>query len=270
MIPWSPVDPNTTLDELVNRAVVAFWGRQVTFLTFSKSPDGADRSLQSVWVESQSSTRSYREPSTAAGPMTLRSVLLRQGVIAEQILVVPWITWESFGQPYVGDGERRYTMRELIEHGPPVSVRRAAALEQVAGVKELYGRMLGDIAYRIENSALFDSAVATTRSFDVALQLWSDLDPEGTPEQELIRAAAVVKVTFDTARAHAETVGIAHLPDQARAEASRAAKAARLAAGAKTDAEREAAQAQVLRLLRSLALYYLPDPDGLWRALPGR
>ena len=35
----------------------------------------------------------------------------------------------------------------------------------------------------------------------------------------------------------------------------------RLAAGAATEAERAAANAQVVRILGSLALYYLPDVD---------
>lgn len=157
---------------------------------------------------------------------------------------------------------RRADAREL-------HTRRAEATDRVDEVKAVYGQMLSDIAYRIENSALFDSAVPGTRAFETAMALWSDVGPR-TPDAEVLRLSAVVKVTFDTARAHAETVGIDHLPLTARAEAGRAAKAARLAAGAKTDAERAAAQEQVVRILSSLSLYYLPDPGRLGRVLPGR
>lgn len=76
-----------------------------------------------------------------------------------------------------------------------------------------------------------------------------------------------MELAFETARAHAETVGLAHLPQQARDHARRAAGAARLARAAATEAERAAAQDQVVRILRSLALYYLPDPDRLPLAL---
>ena len=68
-------------------------------------------------------------------------------------------------------------------------------------------------------------------------------------------------MTFDAARANADTLGLDHLPVTARDDARRAAGAARLAAGAATEAERAAANAQVVRILGSLALYYLPDVD---------
>ena len=50
-------------------------------------------------------------------------------------------------------------------------------------------------------------------------------------------------------------------------QAGDGAGAARLARAAATEAERAAAQDQVVRILRSLALYYLPDPDRLPLAL---
>ncbi len=152
---------------------------------------------------------------------------------------------------------------------PSADANRDAAVARVADVRALYGRMLTDIAYRIENAALFDSAVPTTRAFETALVLWSDVTA-ATPSADVLRRAGVVKVTFDTARAHAETVGLAHLPDQAVDQARRAAAAARLARKGATPAERAVAQEQVIRILRSLALYYLPDPDRLPAALTSR
>lgn len=96
---------------------------------------------------------------------------------------------------------------------PSADAARDAAIARVADVRALYGRMLSDVAYRIENSALFDHAVAITNDFETALTLWADVTDD-TPASEVVRLAAVVKVTFDTARAQAETVGLGHLPER--------------------------------------------------------
>ena len=145
---------------------------------------------------------------------------------------------------------------------PPADAPRNAAVARVADVRALYGRMLTDVAYRIENSALFDSSVALTSRFETALAAWSDLS-DVTPAEELVRCSAAVQVSFDAARANPETLGIGHLPETARDDARRAAGAARLAANAGTEAERVVAHATVVRILSSLGLYYLPAPTRL-------
>lgn len=91
---------------------------------------------------------------------------------------------------------------------------------------------LSDATARLPTAARFESALA----------IW----------------AQEVRVTFEAARSHAETVGLAHLPVQARSAARRAAGAARLATESDNPAERLAAELQVNRILGSLALYYLP------------
>lgn len=148
--------------------------------------------------------------------------------------------------------------RDVIDLLPSADGDRDAAVARVADVRAMYGRMLSDVAYRIENSAMFDSAVPTTDQFERALALWASVT-EASPVADVLRLAGAVKVTFDTARAHAETIGLAHLPEEARADGRRAASAARLAANAGTPGERAAAWEQVNRILGSLALYYLPD-----------
>ena len=126
--------------------------------------------------------------------------------------------------------------------------------------------MLAAIAYRIENSALFDSTVATTRQFHTALALSSDVT-SNTSDEEVIRRSALVTVAFDTARANAETIGELHLHYTARGPARRAAGAARLANSSTTETERDAAHSRVVSILRSLALDCLPDPAALPRAI---
>lgn len=151
---------------------------------------------------------------------------------------------------------------------------RKRAQERVAAVKAAYGALLSDLAYRIENSALFDPAVEQTREFTLLLARWDD-DHARLPADEVAALARNLEVAFDAARAHAEALGLTHLPETARADAHRAAKAARVAQGATLDGERAAALERTNRILATLALYYLPTPeeaqlalDGAPRALP--
>lgn len=140
------------------------------------------------------------------------------------------------------------------------------ARDDVATVKEQYGALLSDVAYRIECAALFDVAVPLTKQFNLALTAWDD-EERRAGGRRLAELAREVELTFATARDHAETVGMRHLPAAARREAELAAKAARLAQSAENEGERAAAIAQATRLLQSLALYYLPGPADFGREL---
>lgn len=265
MIAWSPVELTTELHCLRETAIAVYAGRTVLFVTVTRARGShAPRGTVSVWA--QTSDQFTKKHHVIPGYVTLASFALTMGVLPERAIVLPGIAWAIVGLPTINRGDGFIEANRFIEEGPPASVRRAGALAQVDGVKETYGRMLGDIAYRIENSALFDSAVPLSRQFDAALAMWDDL-ADDADEDEVVRIAGLVKLTFETARANAETLGMSHLPDTARDEAGRAAKAARLAAGSSSSAERAAAQEQVIRILRSLALYYLPDPERLPAAL---
>ena len=162
-------------------------------------------------------------------------------------------------------GGRAYPLDRVLDGTP--AAQAAAAL--VARVKEEYGALLSDICYRIENPALFDPADAAAKRLARALIRWDDnqgrLDPS-----ELSVAAAEVRVAFDAARAHAETVGMAYLPEAARPKAETALKAARLAQSTKAPAERAAALRQVSAILDGLALYYLPNPAEATLMIEGR
>ncbi|GAA4904885.1 hypothetical protein GCM10025789_25140 [Tessaracoccus lubricantis] len=119
-------------------------------------------------------------------------------------------------------------------------------------------------------AAPFFEADGARLGFDDAMVVWEDLEPASAPEDDVVRLAGTLKLAFDTARAHAETVGLGHLPATARNDARRAAGAARLAVGARTEGERAAAQEQVVRILRSLALHYLPAPEAALPLTDGR
>lgn len=158
-----------------------------------------------------------------------------------------------------------YRLESLLDQRPAI----AEATAHVDDVKEEYGRLLSDIVYRIECPALFDAAVGPTRAFTAALLQWDSAGTSltGTERSQL---AAKVRVTFDAARANAETIGINHIPEDSREPAQRAVKALRLAASTRNAEERAAAQRQAVRILNSLALYYLPDPDETTTMLEGR
>lgn len=144
--------------------------------------------------------------------------------------------------------------------------RRGLIQDRIDAVREEYGRLAGDIVYRIGSPALFDATSPLTGAFENALVRATGATSDLTVE-EFDDLATELEISFAVARDHAETLAMGHLPEAARPDARRAAKAAQLAAGAATDGEREAALAQVVRILDSLALHYLPAPEAARRAL---
>ncbi|MFT3889126.1 MAG: hypothetical protein QM713_13310 [Arachnia sp.] len=162
-------------------------------------------------------------------------------------------------------GGASYPLNRLLDGRP--AAQAAAAL--VAAVKEEYGALLSDICYRIENPAMFDPADDAARRLTTALIRW-DEGQGRLDSSELSVAAAEVRVAFDAAKAHAEAVGMAYLPEHARPRAETALKAARLARSTTAPAERAAALKQVSAILGDLALYYLPSPAEASLMIEGR
>lgn len=159
-----------------------------------------------------------------------------------------------------------YARARLAGERPGSSADRLEeATARVADIREEFGALTSDIVYRIDHPALFDTAVPTTGQFHAALMRFDDA--HSLPISAVEDLAADVEVAYSLARDHAETIGQAHLPEAARDGARRAAKAARLAAGAATEHERAASLAQVQRILESLALYYLPTIDSATMAI---
>lgn len=141
---------------------------------------------------------------------------------------------------------------------------------EVDEVKEAYGALLSDIAYRIENPALFDTHEPTSKAFTLALLQWDN--NEGVmPDDERRELAGKVRHTFAAAKANAERLGMDHLPADARPRAATALKAARLAADTSATApEREEALRKAVEILDGLALYYLPTGGDARKAITGR
>lgn len=199
----------------------------------------------------------------------------------DHVLVVPGISWSRriglfaprTATAVRGDeSEQLFDAHHLVsriaalplpEGAPPpagADPSATAAQARIDAVKAAYGELAADIAYRIECSALFDTSAPLTRQYELLMLRWEDDRARLSPD-DLERLAREVSLAFDTARGHAEAVGLTHLPTTAHADAGRAIKAAHLAKNAATDGERTAAMAQVVRLLDSIALYYLPPAD---------
>lgn len=166
---------------------------------------------------------------------------------------------------YVVDG-KEIPLRKLVEKQDD----ELAGVAIVDAVKEEYGALLTDVVYRIENSALFDPATEPTRIFTETLARWDHDRSRLRPDQRQ-ELAAEVRVTFDRARAHAQTLGLNHLPSEAQPKARVAAQALKLAADTSTTKEeREAATRKANDILESLMLYYLPRPTELVQLLGGK
>ncbi|NLE99256.1 MAG: hypothetical protein GX596_14905 [Propionibacterium sp.] len=189
------------------------------------------------------------------------TLLLMLFTAAATILIVP-----HGDNLYELEGGEQHRVRSLVDR----DFDERAGTQIIDAVKAEYGALLSDVVYRVERSALFDPAVPTTRRFTELMVRW-DNDRSRLRADEQQNLAADVRVAFDTARAHAEQLGIDHLPESSRAQAAVAAKALRLAADeAATKAERRAAEKSAGEILESLRLYYLPRLDEVAALLGGR
>ncbi|WP_040284702.1 hypothetical protein [Tessaracoccus massiliensis] len=197
-------------------------------------------------------------PRRDAGAQTQVTLGLPEGMVFDDVYpgIREYNVVSQAAEPYV-----TYILGHI---DAPVGPEMARA--RVESIKDHYGQLLSDVVYRIENSALFDNAIAETKEFQLLLLHWEDGVGRLAPG-ELDALSRELQLAFDAARQHAEALGLKHLPWTARRTARQAVKAAHLAASATTDGEREAARAKVAHLLGSLALYYLPTPDQSTRML---
>lgn len=253
-----PIGLDAQVRHFTGQLVLALEGDDIFTLQtrISTTKSGRHTRLAVTWRNTGPHLRARERP--VPEHATIASLGLERGLRLTRAFVTDAGTWGSRRSPALMIDGVLLGPAQVVGLLPSADTSRDAAVARVADVRALYGRMLTDVAYRIENSAMFDHAVTTTDDFETALTLWADVGDD-TPPSEVVRLAATVKVTFDTARAHAETLGLEHLPEESRAAGRRAVGAARLAAHAGTDGERAAAQEQVARILSSLSLYYLPD-----------
>lgn len=181
-------------------------------------------------------------------------------VLLGAIPLIGKVWWQRDGallmlQPAVIEEGQLLPSQVMVRIRAEAELAGPSPLDRVDVVKAAYGRLLGDIVYRIENSALFDAAQPATSRFQVALASW---DPGSVHADQL---AQEVEVSFAAARSEAERLGMAHLPLTARGPAQRAVKAVRVALSDAPEAERTSAIARADETLRALALYYLPTVD---------
>jgi len=266
---WQPLPLDTTVKVLAGADLMAVNGADFVVASIEAvdpQPLALDLALAAVYTWRNGGDSPRHRERQVPEYTTVESVVLAHAVMPTAAFYLPGLRWRGRLSPLVIDQATTISLTAAFARLPRTSGPREAAIARVAEIRALYGRMLADIAYRIENSAFFDSTVATTRQFQTALALWSDVT-RSTSDEEVIRRSALVTVAFDTARSHAETIGELHLPHTARGPARRAAGAARLANSSTTEAERDAAHSHVVSILRSLALDCLPDPAALPRAI---
>lgn len=140
----------------------------------------------------------------------------------------------------------------------------------VDAIKEEYGKLISDIAYRIEHPALFDPNEPTSKAFTLALLQWDNNDGV-VGEEERREQALRVHTTFEAAKANAERLGMSHLPEPVRERAGVALKAARLASDEQASpAERATALERAIAILDDLSLYYLPTGTQARKAITRR
>lgn len=161
---------------------------------------------------------------------------------------------------------RRSSIGELR---PPAQPPEAHVAE-VDALKGQYGALLSDVVYRIKHPALFDPHEPHTKEFTLALLEWDDTHERLDDDAQRTLATRVLG-TFRAARANAEHVGMDHLPAEARDDARTALKAATVAVDERApEPERAAALSRMVRILESLALYYLPTGLEAREAIHGR
>lgn len=148
--------------------------------------------------------------------------------------------------------------------------RSMNADERVDAVKEEYGRLLSDIAYRVEFPALFDAGDPCGEKLALVLFEWDSTSARLETDEKMEMAVAI-ETAFRVAKEHAERVGMKHFPPEARGRAEKVLHSIQLARDrAATSAERRAAMKVAIDLLEDLALYYLPGPEEARLFLEGR
>ncbi len=264
--PWDTVPLDTSLGALEGTSFLAAADRNnhvIGSVLRPRNATASHRFVETLTTQGGSTGRRSREVKPGLSLAALCALL---GVSPTSAIVLPAVDWLHVSTDGVRAGEKFWRLPTLLERVPTPQNRLEECRGRVEAVTQEYGRLRGDLVYRIENSALFDADAPLTRQFETALVLWEDVNPT-TPTPEMLRRAGMVEVTFATARSAAETVGLEHLPQAARADADRAAKAARLARTTDAEAERQIATDRVASILRRLGLAHVPDPTGLDRAL---
>lgn len=128
---------------------------------------------------------------------------------------------------------------------------------QVDAIKLEMGRLRTDVVWTIENSALWDISVPTSKAFFTALTVWDD-HRSGWSINERVRASAELKVLWNAAVDTATRLGIDHLSVSDRPKAATAIKLVRKAASTSSDSERHQLMAKAAAILSSVMSITIP------------
>lgn len=135
---------------------------------------------------------------------------------------------------------RKFSLNETANVNESRIVRERS-METIAQVKDDYLRLCEDIAYVIENNALFNSTVKETATFNALFAV----DTSTLEDAALDRHAADLLSAFTNAKAHAQEIGASALGSPSAVQ--RTAKLARKATSAGvTQHERDALMAKVM------------------------
>ena len=127
----------------------------------------------------------------------------------------------------------------------------------VDAIKLEMGRLRSDIVWTIENSALWDVSVPTSKAFFTALSVWDDYK-SGWSVDETVTASAELKVLWKAAVDTAIRLGIDHLSATDRSKAATAIKLVRKAASTSSDAERHQLMSKAAEILSSVITITIP------------
>lgn len=135
--------------------------------------------------------------------------------------------------------------------------RFTTANMQVDAIKLEMGRLRSDIVWTIENSALWDISVPTSKAFFTALSVWDDHRSSWSID-ERVSASAELKVLWNAAVDTATRLGIDHLSVDDRPKAATAIKLVRKAASTSSDSERHQLMAKAAEILSSIMSITIP------------
>ena len=137
------------------------------------------------------------------------------------------------------------------------STHRAAALRVVDDIMQEMGALRTNVVWTITNSALWDVAVPSSKSFFTALTVWDDHHAIWS-DHEVVRAAAELKVLWKAGCDTAMRLGISHLSVGDRPRADTAIKLVRKAESTDSDAERHQLMAKAAEVLSGIMSIAVP------------
>lgn len=159
---FPPIDLSRTIGDLAPRNLILVESFRGALVSLLRQHGPADRVAVRMRVAPFGSRKELAAPADA----TLAEWARRQGIVPAQAFEVPAVDWWTEEEPRIitATGPISLDAARLRAGAaepvlPSAPARPSAPATRVDAIKETYGRLRGDIAYRIENAALFDPAV---------------------------------------------------------------------------------------------------------------